>query len=583
MTAVLGKFKAGSKRPVEWGGMTMFVNSAVRGDDPRLEAVYHNFETNLRDIVAVASRAGAGTILCTVASNLRDCAPLLSLHREGLEKQELTGWDNAFNRGRIEWLLGDRGPARADLTEALRIDPHYADTAFMLGSLDLEAGDIESARQHLIDAEHWDALRFRPDPRINEIIRTVAAGSPGNVHLLDAALLMGSDPTSGAPPAGRGLFFEHVHFDWEGNYQLGRSLAEMSEEALYGAKKGASPWLDSQACAAALAYTSHERLNVLQKIATIVQNPPFTSQLTYCEDEARLARDIAVAKADRSDPSKLRQAKEVILASIAADAGNADLAKIEEEIDDDLGDVEGALAQARRAQELQPRSFALATDEAIKLSRLGRYGEAQTLLDRTALSCPPRDLSAMAPAFADLFTRTRRFEEGRRYLDAEISRRPDDESLRLVRGRLSRFAGDNAAAEREFRAMLADDPGNQNALGELVSLLAATGQTAAAEKETLAAAEHQPRNLANNLRAAIISDSRGDAEQTVRFLIAADGSGPVTAAVELRLAQKLFALHRPDEGLTHLAEAKRVSIFEGDPAETESIGRAIEHVESQMR
>jgi tetratricopeptide (TPR) repeat protein len=580
--AVVGRLTKGSRKPAEWGGMSMFVNSAVAGDDPRLGAVYGNFDANLRDIVKVAARAGARTILCTVASNIRDCAPFLSLHRAGLSESELAAWGRAFNRGRIEWLIGKRDLARSDLLEAQRIDPQYADTAFMLGSLDMDAGNMDGARQHFVDAGHWDALRFRPDARINEIIREVAGENPASVRLLDAALQMGSDPTSVVPPAGRGLFFEHVHFDWEGNYRLGRSMAEVSEEALYGAAKGTSPWLEPEACAAALAYTAHERLNVLQKIATIVQNPPFTNQLTYCEDEARLARDIALAKADRSDPQKLRQAKDVAEAAIAADGGNADLAKIGEDVDDDLGDVAGALAQARRAEELQPRNFALTTDEAIKLSRLGRYDEAESLLRKTAVSCPPRDLAAMAPAFADLFTRTRRFEEGGRYLDGEITQRHNDVSLRLVRARLSRFSGDNAAAERELRAVLAADRSSQAALEALVSLLGESGHPDAAEKESLAALDLQPGNLANNLRAAIIYDTRGDDPDSVRCLLAAERSGPVTAAVELQLARKLFRLQKVDETLAHLGLAKRISILEGDPAEADSISRAIEDIWAQL-
>ena len=89
--------------------------------------------------------------------------------------------------------------------------------------------------------------------------------------------------------------------------------------------------------------------------------------------------------------------------------------------------------------------------------------------------------------------------------------------------------------------------------------------------------------MANNLRAAIINDSHGDDAQSVRCLLAAERSGPVTSGVELWLARKLFTLGRPDEGLTHLAEARRISLVEGDPAVTESISQAIEHVLSQMR
>ncbi len=583
VAALVGRLARRSSPQAEWGGMSMFVNNAVRGDDPRLEAVYRNFEANLGDIARLASRCGAKTLLCTVASNLKDCAPFLSLHREGLAGPELDAWRSSFERGRVEWLLGDADLARSDLLEALRIDPQYADTLFMLGSLDLQAGNTEAARARLIDAEHWDALRFRPDPRINEIIRRVARGADASVSLLDAAVLMGSDPSASAALSGRDLFFEHVHLDWNGNYLLARSMAEKAEEALYGAKVGGPPWLDSAGCAAALSYTAHERYTVLQKIATVVENPPFTNQLTYCEDEARLARDLAGAKAAANDPGNLRLAKDAALQACARDRENADLPKIEEGVDDDLGDVAGALADAGRSAQLQPRSFALATDEAIKLSRLGRYAEAEKLLGGAAASASPRDLAAMAPAYADLFTRTRRFEEGRRYLDREISLRPSDLSLRLVRGRLAEFAGDTASAEGEFRSILSADPGDQAALENLVNLLNESGRQAEAEKESLWAVDHQPRNLGNNLRSAIICATHGDDVQQVRCLLAAERCGPVSSGVEVQIAKRLFAKGHLEEALSHLAEARRVSLYEGDPSMTESIGRAIVNLRSQMR
>ena len=65
------------------------------------------------------------------------------------------------------------------------------------------------------------------------------------------------------------------------NYLLGtRSMAERSEEILFGSVKSSFPWLNSSECAAALAYTAHERLPILQRVGAIVDNPPFTNQLT---------------------------------------------------------------------------------------------------------------------------------------------------------------------------------------------------------------------------------------------------------------------------------------------------------------
>ncbi len=580
---VIARLGSGGRGHGEWGGMPMFVDSAVCGDDPRLGAVYRNFEANLRDIVGVASGAGAKTLLCTVASNLKDCAPLLSRHRAGLSATELARWEKAFKRGRTEWLFGEYDQARAELLGALEIDPQYADTSFMLGSIELAQGDIESARARFVDAEHWDGLRFRPDPRINEIIRRVAReGSPG-VGLVDVADAFGSEPSSRMAPAGRQLFFEHVHLNWNGNYALARRLAQESARVLYGDAEGSAAWLDARACAQAVGFTAHERYAVLEKVLAIVQFPPFAGQLTYCEDQARLAAELAAAKAERDDPKELTHAMQGVRAALGSDPANADLVKIEEELEDQAGDLEAALAASRRAQQLQPSNPALAGDEAIKLSRLGRYEEAEQLLRRTLSGCSPRDRSLIAPAFGVLFTRSGRFEEGRRFLDAEIARQSGDPSLRFLRGRLAEFSGDTAAAEREFRAILASNPGNVAVLEELVALLEKEGQGAKAREESLAAAGQQTRNQSNNLRAAAACDLKRDDAGVVQYLLAAERSGPLNSGVELNLARRLMRMNRGDDALEHLGEALRLSVIEGNPAVTDAIRRAIETIRAHLR
>jgi tetratricopeptide (TPR) repeat protein len=566
--------------PAQWGGMSMFVNSAVAGDDPRLEAVYANYAANLRGIVDAASGAGAKTILCTVVANLKDCPPFLSRHRPGLSAAELSAFKAGFGEGRLAWMLGENDRARGLLSGVLKMDPQYADTHFMLGSLDLQAGDVDSARKHFVEALHWDALRFRPDPRINQIVRTIARGGDRDVILVDCAMALGSDGESTAAPSGREILFEHVHFDWNGNYRVARMMAQGCEAALTGGDRDAPARLDSAGCADALAYTAHERLPMLLGIDVLVRRPPFTNQLTYVADQARMAREIDAATRERVTPAALGHAAQVARAALAGDPGNPALAGILEGIDLDLGDTEGALSLARRAKEMLPGDAALSADEASILMRLGRFAEAEKVLMASAGS--GADLDRLAPVLADFWTRTRRFDEGGKFFARAIARNPADRRIRLARAGLLGAAGDSAGAEREYRALLALDFASQEALEALVGLLDGSGRTADAEKESLAAAGIQRENQVNSLRAAKIYEARGDEEHSVQFMEAAAAAGPVNATFELTVALKLYKLGRMEEMMPYLAEARSLSKNEGNPAVTESIGSLIARMRAEM-
>lgn len=581
VATLLEKLPRASRRAPAWDGMAMFVDNAVRGDDPRLEKVYRNFESNLRDIVRVATQSGAKTVLCTVVANLKDSAPFLSLHRPALGETELAAWQTAFERGRREWLLDEDAAARRDLEEALRIDPQYADTSYLLGTLELRSGHVDAARKLLIDALHWDALRFRPDPRLNQIIRQVAAEKASRVSLVDAARELGADPESPGPPAGREWLFEHVHFDWEGNDRMAQLLAR-AVEATQGARTtAAGPWLDSAGVARALAYTPHERLDVLRHNADIVRRPPFSNQLTYFLDQAKLAREMARLEADIRERGSLNEAAATVVAAFKADPDNPDLAAIAEGLALDAGNPNAALAQARRAAALLPADLALWGDQASLLSQLGRFDEAAAILDEA--SRHEVDPMRLVPMRAALEIRRHRYDAARAVFDRALARQPDDEKLRVMRGNLARIAGHEAEAEQEFRAILQTDPGDEAALEALVSLLMASGRTPEAEKASEAMAEAQPRNQLNNLRAAQAAAARGDLEASAKYLLRAGRCGPLPTALEVSLARQLHQLGRDDDSLLHLAQARRLSQLDGDADLTGSIEDTIRRLRGGAR
>jgi len=67
--------------PIECDGMAMFVDHQIHPRDPRFQGVFGHLRVNLTDICNYAGAAGASVVLCTVASNLKDCPPFASLHR----------------------------------------------------------------------------------------------------------------------------------------------------------------------------------------------------------------------------------------------------------------------------------------------------------------------------------------------------------------------------------------------------------------------------------------------------------------------------------------------------------------------
>ena len=83
----------------EWAGMAMMTGLKIRPDAPATARVHRHFERNLADLLAAGADAGVPIVLCTVATNLKDCAPFASLHSPGLSSTALGAWQSAYDAG----------------------------------------------------------------------------------------------------------------------------------------------------------------------------------------------------------------------------------------------------------------------------------------------------------------------------------------------------------------------------------------------------------------------------------------------------------------------------------------------------
>jgi tetratricopeptide (TPR) repeat protein len=286
---------AGASQMNEWRGMEMFLERQVRADSPQMKPVYENFAANMRDIVAVARRSGTQVLISTVATNLKDCAPFASLHREGIRPDELRSWDDLVQRGAVLESAGSHAEALKLYLSAADIDPQYAELQYRIARCMWALGDFAGAKERFVRAQDLDTLRFRADSRINEIIRALPGSDPG-VGLVDAAAVFAGESVHEVP--GSELLYEHVHMNPRGNYLLGRALLQQVAGRLPPElRRGAvdAEVASQEDCDRLLAFTPYDRARVAGLALKKLERPPFTNQLNHSEEVLRLTSEAAAS------------------------------------------------------------------------------------------------------------------------------------------------------------------------------------------------------------------------------------------------------------------------------------------------
>lgn len=279
----------------EWRGMSMFLDKQVPATSPLMKQVYANYEQNLRETIAVGRKAGAKIIVSTVATNIRDCAPFASLHKNGLKADELSSWSGLVQQGDQLETANSPADALKQYISAAKIDDDYAEIEFRIARSLSAMGDYKSAREHFLRARDLDALRFRADSRINEINRSAPAAFAEGVSLVDAEKILSDASPGGA--IGSDFVYEHVHLTPEGNYLLARAMFQQVAKNLPQWGQSSDTDVPSEAeCERLLALTRFDRARIAAEMLDRLQQPPFTTQLNHSEQMFRMA-----AKAQRSD------------------------------------------------------------------------------------------------------------------------------------------------------------------------------------------------------------------------------------------------------------------------------------------
>ena len=304
-----------AREALEWQGMAMFTEQLVQHDDPRLQAVYGHFETNLIDTIGLLRAKGIHVLLATVPVNLRDQAPFASAHRT-LEPGVQAEWQAATQRGAEAQAKSDWQLAETAYREALALSQDYAETHFQLARV-FEAQDrLDQAKNHYRLARDLDALRFRADSTINQVIREVADQfSQDGVTLIDAAAAFESESLPHQP--GWNLLLEHVHYDFSGNVVLANAFGKAILDRL-DLDVSSDP-LDSEQLARLVGFPNYETLENLKMVAALADKPPFTGQSNYEELKQFLVSRAGELETELGTLKTLIQKRRTVLNSPATD------------------------------------------------------------------------------------------------------------------------------------------------------------------------------------------------------------------------------------------------------------------------
>ena len=375
--------RAGRSRP-EWTGMELMAEQKVRYNSPETQRVYEHFRQNLNQVLATATRAGVPVILCTVASNLKDCSPFASLHRSDLTDQELSEWQKAYDTGRGLQDAGNALRAKVAYETALRIDAEFADLSFRLGECSRLLGKDTEAAAFFEKARDHDALQFRADSRLNDLIRQAALTFAGRgVSLVDTEQVLATNSPEGL--TGSEFFYEHVHLRPEGNYLLAFAVAEASAQAL--ALRAPKPWASLPECLRLVGLTDWNRYDALNTVIDRMQRAPFTAQLYHERQMERLNEQFSRYR-PATKPAQARAEAAQVAEQVARFPEDPDLRWNLAVLLESSGDTAGAETHWRVLQQLQPFSALPAFNLAKLLEGNGRQSQA-TALYHEALRLDP--------------------------------------------------------------------------------------------------------------------------------------------------------------------------------------------------
>lgn len=504
----------GKSADTAWGGMRMFLQNQIPPTDPRRETVYRNFEANLRDIVRLGTNSGAKVILNTMSVNLRECPPFASLANSNLPAADREQFQK-LSAAAIA-LAAEAKPAVAaeQFAQAAKIDPNFAEVQFRWADCLLLTSN-RSAQTNYQRACDVDALPFRADSRINATIRRVAGEFPGSTLVLsDAEATLAAASPQGI--AGNELFFEHVHFSFQGNYLLGRLWAEQVHGLLPDPTRGAraSDWATREICDRDLGLTVWNQSFVLESVVRRMQQPPLSSQFNNSDRLAELHVELERLQQHQTSTNDVMRVGQALVDAIQRWPNDAFLQEGFANFLEAVGDRRQAANAYRKVLEILPHDFYAK----LQLGRL--YGELEQPAEGEPLL---RAASQQRPTVPDIWSELGDVQMAQKEFAAALDSytrglelRPQDAGYISYQANALAKLGRTAEAATAYRHAIQVSPDSAEAHFELAGLLAGDNQLVDAAREYAEAIRCRPNHAVSRINYGVVLFRQGKLSEAIQ-------------------------------------------------------------------
>lgn len=531
----------GTPANTAWGGMTMFLQNQIPPDDPRRETVYRNFASNLRDILRAGLDSGAKVILNTMSVNLKDCPPFASLANSNLPAADREQFQNLYNEAIALEKQGDTNEAAVRFAQATELDPTYADAHYRWAECLWRSTNV-TARTNYQLACDTDALPFRADTRINATIRQLGADLGGDsLVLADAeSALAAASPTR---IAGDDVFFEHVHFNFRGNYLLGRLWAEQIARALETNAPTAKDWASQEGCERDLGLTPWNRMFVIESVIRRMQQPPLSSQFNNATRLAALQDRVKTLRAEQMQTNAMMRYGQAVVDAIQRAPTDAFLQEGFANFLEALGDRKQAAGAYQKMLDLLPNDFYAKLQLGRLHGELGQPAEGEPLLLKAAQQRP--SVPDVWPELGNVQMAQKKYTEALQSYTTGLKLRPQDPAYICYQANALAKLDRRAEAIATYRRALQIRPELAEAHFELAGLLVAENQITEAMQEYAEAIRLNPRHPTSRINFGVVLVRQGrldDALQQFQVALQLDpqnaAAGQYLREVSARRSQK---------------------------------------------